>query len=89
MAIALRKFIKKNHFATVIQIANLLKKEEAIEISSVELKEDVGNISIDSYNNRMAVIYKDEAFKSINVRFIVSFYELTMKNRELEIIKVG
>ena len=89
MAIALRKFIKKGHFATVIQIANLLKKEEAIEISSVELKEDVGNISIDSYNNRMAIIYKDETFKSINVRYIVAFYELTMKNRELEIVKVG
>jgi hypothetical protein len=27
VAIALRKFVKKGHFATVIQIGNLLKKE--------------------------------------------------------------
>lgn len=59
MAIALRKFVKKGHFATVIQIGNLLKKEEVIEISTIELKEDVGNISWDGYNNRVAVIYKD------------------------------
>lgn len=37
----------------------------------------------------MAVIYKDETFKTINIRYIVSFYELPMKNRSLEIIKVG
>ena len=89
VAIALRKFIKKGHFATSIQIGNLVRKEEPIEISSIELKEDVGNISIDSNNNRMAVIHKDETFKSINVRYIVSFYELSMKQKSLEIIKIA
>jgi hypothetical protein len=49
----------------------------------------VGNISIDGFNNRMAVIYKDEAIKSINVRYIVAFYELSMRNKSLEIIKAG
>jgi hypothetical protein len=83
VAIALRKFIKKGHFATSIQIGNLVKREEPIEISSIELKEDVGNISIDSYNNRMAVIHKDETFKSINVRYIVNFYELSIKQKSL------
>jgi len=66
-----------------------VRKEEPIEISSIELKEDVGNISIDSNNNRMAVIHKDETFKSINVRYIVSFYELSMKQKSLEIIKIA
>ena len=66
-----------------------MRKEEPIEISSIELKEDVGNISIDSNNNRMAVIHKDETFKSINVRYIVSFYELSMKQKSLEIIKIA
>ena len=89
VAIALRKFIKKGHFATSIQIGNLVRKEEPIEISSIELKEDLGNISIDSNNNRMAVIHKDETFKSINVRYIVSFYELSMKQKSLEIIKIA
>lgn len=28
MAIALRKFVKKGHFATVVQIASLLKKQD-------------------------------------------------------------
>ena len=37
----------------------------------------------------MAVIYKDETYKTINVRYIVSFYELSMKNRSLEITKIG
>lgn len=39
VAISLRKFIKKNHFATVIQVGNLLRKEEPLEISSVEVRE--------------------------------------------------
>ena len=49
----------------------------------------MGNISFDSLNNRLAVIYKDETYKTINVRYIVSFYDLSMKNRSLEVSKVG
>ncbi len=38
----------------------------------------------------MAVIYKDESIKSsINLRFIVSFYELSTKNKTLEVHKIG
>ena len=39
VAISLKKFLKRNHFATVIQIANLLRREEPLEIVSVEVKE--------------------------------------------------
>ena len=83
MAISLQKFLKKGHFSTAIQIANLMKTGQALEISSVELREDVGNISIDSIHNRMAVIHKDESVKRINVQYIVSFYELAIKQKTL------
>jgi hypothetical protein len=35
----LKKFLKKNHFATVIQIGNLLKKEEPLEVNSLDIRE--------------------------------------------------
>lgn len=35
VAITLRKFVRKNHFATAIQIGNLLRREEPLEISSL------------------------------------------------------
>ena len=90
VAIAMRKFIKKNHYATSIQIGNLLKKEESLEISSLEVKEEVDSISWDWHNNRFAVVSEDEATKKgINVRFVVSFYEISIRNKSLEILKAG
>ena len=39
VAIAMKKFSKKNHFATSIQIGNLLKREEEpLEVTSIEVK---------------------------------------------------
>lgn len=50
----------------------------------------MGNISFDSYNNRLGVIYKDDSIKSsINLRYIVSFYELSTRNQTIEVHKVG
>lgn len=90
VAISLRKFIKKNHYATVIQIGNLLRKEEPLEITSLEVKDEVDSISWDWHNNRFAVVSEDEATKKgINVRFVVSFYEIAFKNKSIEIGKIG
>jgi hypothetical protein len=86
----MRKFIKKNHYATVIQIGNLLKKEEPLEISSLEVKEEVDSISWDWHNNRFAVVSEDDSTKKgINVRFTVAFYEMNFRNKSLEITKAG
>lgn len=50
----------------------------------------MGNISFDSINNRMAVIFKDESIKSsINLRFIVNFFEISTRNKTLEVQKIG
>lgn len=50
----------------------------------------MGNISFDSYNNRLGVIYKDDSIKSsINLRYIVSFYELSTRNQTIEVHKIG
>ena len=38
VAITLQKFMKKGHFSTAVQIANLMKSTESLEISSVELR---------------------------------------------------
>jgi hypothetical protein len=89
VAVSMRKFIKKNHFATAIQIGNLLKREE-LEITSLEVREEVGNIAWDWHNNRFAVIHEDEATKKgINVRYAVSFYEITTRNKSIEYAKLG
>lgn len=80
----MRKFIKKNHFATVIQVGNLLRKEEPLEISSVEVREEVDSISYDWHNNRFAVVSEDESTKrGINVRFVVAFYDILFKNKSI------
>lgn len=90
VAISLKKFLKRNHFATVIQVANLLRREEPLEIVSVEVKEEVDSVSWDWHNNRFAVVSEDEATKKgINVRFVVSFYEILQRNKSIEILRVG
>jgi hypothetical protein len=61
-----------------------------LEISSLEIKDEVDSINWDWHNNRLAVVSEDEnTKKGINVRFVVGFYELTIKNKSLEIIKIG
>lgn len=48
------------------------------------------SINWDWHNNRFAVVSEDESTKKgINVRFIVSFYEIAQKNKSIEIIKIG
>lgn len=53
----MKKFLKKGHFSTVIQIANLLKHDDPIEISSIEIKDVVGNVAWDFHGNRLAIIH--------------------------------
>lgn len=54
------------------------------------MKEEVDSISWDWHNNRFAVVSEDEATKKgINVRFVVSFYEIAFRNKSLEIGKAG
>jgi hypothetical protein len=61
-----------------------------LEITSLEIKEEVGNVSWDWQNNRFAVINEDESTKKgINVRYAVSFYEMITRNKSIEIGKIG
>lgn len=47
-------------------------------------------MSWDWQNNRFAVINEDESTKKgINVRYVVSFYEMSTKNKSLEVVKIG
>lgn len=55
----MKKFLKRNHFSTVIQIGNLLKNDDPIEINSLEIKDNVGNVSWDFNGNRLAIIHED------------------------------
>lgn len=59
VAVIMRKFLKRNHFSTVIQIGNLLKNDDPIEINSLEIKDNVGNVSWDFNSNRLAIIHED------------------------------
>lgn len=48
------------------------------------------SVSWDWHNNRFAVVSEDEATKKgINVRFVVSFYEIMQRNKSIEILRVG
>jgi hypothetical protein len=38
VAVVMRKFLKKNHYSTVVQVGNLLRHDDPIEISSIEVK---------------------------------------------------
>jgi hypothetical protein len=50
----------------------------------------VDSISWDWHNNRFAVVSEDEATKKgINVRFVVSFYEILFRQKSIEIAKAG
>lgn len=50
----------------------------------------MGNIYFDDRNNRFAVIKEDETTKrGINVRYVVTFYELSIKGKSLEINTIG
>jgi hypothetical protein len=40
-------------------------------------------VSWDWQNNRFAVINEDESKKGINVRYAVSFYEISTRNKSL------
>ncbi len=72
VAVVMRKFLKKNHYSTVIQVGNLLRHDDPIEISSIEIKEVIGNVAWDFKSNKFAIIHEDEATRrGINVKHVV------------------
>lgn len=58
VAIVMGKLAKKKITTTCIQIANFRKKD--LEIDTLDIPEKVINVSFDCYNNRFAVVYKED-----------------------------
>lgn len=89
VAVIMRKFLKRNHYSTVIQIGNLLRTDDPIEISSVEIKEVIGNVNWDFKSNKFAIIHEDESTRrGINVKHVVEFYQIVTKGKKLDLVKI-
>jgi uncharacterized protein with WD repeat len=85
----MRKFLKKNHYSTVIQIGNLLRTDDPIEISSIEIKDVIGNVSWDFKSNKIGIIHEDESSRrGINVKHTVQFYQILTKGKKLDLVKI-
>lgn len=66
---------KKKITSTCIQIGNFKKKD--IEIDTINVAEKVIDVAFDQYNNRFAVVTKDEQSKeSLQEKYNTYFYAI-------------
>jgi hypothetical protein len=88
ISVSFKKIQKKNLSISVIYIVNLTKRE--IETEVLEFKENVVSISWDKQNGRFGVVYElPSAVKNDDVKFGVSFYQIQIKDKVQQAIKVG
>jgi hypothetical protein len=75
VAVVMGRLEKKKITSTCIQIGNFKKKD--IEIDTINVAEKVIDVAFDQYNNRFAVVTKDEQSKeSLQEKYNTYFYAI-------------